>query len=305
MSSLSPADSWNCVLTLDANRRIVAGDPQRLREALGRGADLRIYSEFRHNEHIDTASHNDELVRETMDMRATYLIDDRWAAGICTLRQPVELPHGFGPRPSLSLFLYNEDGRQAIARPYLDGPPLSGKRGPSAVVDHHEMPKYHEFDRWDDGTNAPSSNFAYDFDTIRYFVRNDWRMVLHHAANGDVLSGSREEMSDLFARGVEWKLGIVNLCQDLVPSDQMAVPHQVFVQAGACYLYTREGLLIAASHPVARVRPAIPLHYETNAWDYSWLVARTDGHVARLVYDPYTLQSSRAARHYEMRWFCR
>jgi hypothetical protein len=305
MPSSPSADSWRALLTLDAQRNIVSGSPLELRAALARGADLRIYSEFRHNEHIDTTSSNDELVRETMDMRATYLIDDRWAAGICTLRQPVELPLDFGPRPSLSLFLYNEDGKQAIARPYLDGPPLSGERGPSAVVDHHEMPKYHELDRSDSATNAPSSNFVYDFDTIRYFVRDDWQLVLHHTSNGEVVSGSRADVVDLFASGVEWKLGIVNLCADLVPHGKTVIPHQAFIQAGACYLYSRECLLIAASHPLARVRPAIPLRYETNAWDYTWLITRTDGHVARLVYDPYTLQTSRGKGHYEIRWFCR
>src|SRR4029077_16883992 len=124
---------------------------------------LRIYSEFYHDEHIDPGSSNHELVQESMDMRATYLVDDRWAAGILTLRQPVELPDRFGPRPSLSLFLYNEDGQQAIARPILAGPPSTGAPGPSPLADHSHMPKYHELDRWDGGTNAPSSNFIYDF----------------------------------------------------------------------------------------------------------------------------------------------
>lgn len=301
----SPADAWKNVLTLDATRNVVAGRPQDLREAIARGADLRIYSEFRHNEHIDTTSDSDELILETMDMRATYLIDNRWAAGISTLRQPVELPSGFGPRPSLSLFLYNEDGGQAVARPYLDGPPVLGERGSSLLVDHGDMPKYHEFDRWDDGTNAPSSNFAYDFDTLRYFVRDDWKFVVHHAANGEIISGSRAEMLDLFASGVEWKLGVRNLCADLTAPGEESLPHEVFIQAGACYLYTQQPLLIASSHPVARVRSAMPMRYETAAWDYCWLVARTDGHVARLSYDPYTLQTSRKAMHYEVRWFYR
>jgi hypothetical protein len=46
------------------------------------------------------------------EFRVTYLLDDSWSAGIMTLRQPVELPEGFGPRPSLSCFLYNQDGSQ-------------------------------------------------------------------------------------------------------------------------------------------------------------------------------------------------
>lgn len=43
---------WRDTITLDASRNVVAGDVQALRLALGRGADLRIYSEFRHNEHM-------------------------------------------------------------------------------------------------------------------------------------------------------------------------------------------------------------------------------------------------------------
>jgi len=296
---------WQNVLTLDSQRQMIGGDRQQLREAISRGADLRIYSEFRHNEHIDLASTSNELVEETMDMRATYLVDRRWCAGITTLRQPVELPIGFGPRPSLSLFLYNEDGGQAIARPYLDGPPVLGKKGPSPPADHSSMPKYHEMDRWDDGTNAPASNFVFDFETLRYFVRDDWRLVLHHTAAGEVLAGSRERVAQEFARGVEWKVSIRDLCDDLLPAGQSSLPHEVFIQAGSCYFSTEQGLLIAASHPVARVRPAIPMRYESAAWDYSWLVARTDGHVARLTYSPYTLEPSRHFGRHEIKWFCR
>ncbi len=305
MTSSAPAYGWNKVLTLDACRNIIGGSPQALRDAIGRGADLRIYSEFRHKEHIDTKSNNHELVQETMDMRATYLVDGRWCGGILTLRQPIDLPHGFGPRPSLSLFMYNEDGQQAIARPHLDGPPASGTRGPSAGADHSDMPKYHEVDSWDGDTNAPSSNFVYAFETLRYYVRDDWQLMLHHSATGEVISGSHKAVADAFARGVEWKLGISGLCSDLIPSDQPAVPHAVFIQAGSCYLYTQQELLIAASHPVARVRPAIPLRYASGNWDYAWLAARTDGHVAKLIYDPYTLGTTRSSGQHEIRWFCR
>jgi hypothetical protein len=182
--------NWRLVLTLDRDRQVIGGSPEELRRAIRGGADLRIYSEFYHDEHIDLDSDNHELVQETMDMRATYLVDDRWGAGLISLRQPVQLPDGFGPRPSLSLFLYNENGQQAIARPFLDGPPSIGPTGASPLADHSRMPKYHELDRWDDATNAPSSNFIYDFETLRFFVRDDWREVLHHARDGSIQSGS-------------------------------------------------------------------------------------------------------------------
>ena len=53
---MSDIGGWKTVLTLDQQRRCVAGSQQALIEAVSRGADLRIYTEFRHNEHIDTDS---------------------------------------------------------------------------------------------------------------------------------------------------------------------------------------------------------------------------------------------------------
>ena len=97
---------WYCALQLGADRATTAGSETDLCDAVRRGADLRIYTEFRHNEHIDVASDDPELIREVADFRVTYLLDDCWTAGIINLRQPISLPDGFGPRPSMSFFLY-------------------------------------------------------------------------------------------------------------------------------------------------------------------------------------------------------
>lgn len=307
-STDASAPGWRCVLALDRDRRTIAGSPEELRRAIRAGADLRIYSEFYHDEHIDPGSSNHKLVQESMDMRATYVIDDRWAAGVLSLRQPVQLPDGFGPRPSLSLFLYNEDGSQAIARPFLDGAPVDGPRGMSPPADHAQMPKYHELDRWDDGTNAPSSNFIYDFETLRYFVREDWREVLHHTGDGTVVSGSIDDLADAFRRGAEFKVGIRGLCADLTAGQATGgdpLSHEAFIQLGSCYYYTQQKLFIAATHPLPRVVPNVPLRYTTGGWDYSWLLVRTDGHAALLIYDPYTLTPRREVARFELRWFFR
>jgi len=301
---LEAGSAWKCVMTLDQQRKLVAGDPRDLRAAIGRGADLRIYSEFRHNEHIDTSSSRAELIQESMDMRCTYLIDGRWVASQLTLRQPVELPVGFGPRPSLSLFMYNENGEQAIARPHLDGPPQLAPHGPAPVGDHADMPKYHEFDSWDAGTNAPSSNFAYDFDQLKYFVKDDWTEVLAHDAAGNVQRGSMADVMAAVRRGAEFKVGMTDVCADLSTSGP-AVPHEVFIQCGSIYLYTEQPLFVAATHPIVRVAPAIPLRYASENWDYSWVVVRTDGDVSLLSYDPYTLQSKRTEHKLALRWFAR
>ena len=95
---------------LNAQRKAESGDTAQLASAIRAGADLRVGTGFRHNEHIDPTSENQDLVREVMDLRITYLIEDHWVAGIENLRVPIQLPDGFGPRESMSFFLYNQDG---------------------------------------------------------------------------------------------------------------------------------------------------------------------------------------------------
>jgi hypothetical protein len=177
------------------------------------------------------------------------------------------------------------------------------------------MPKYHELDRWDDATNGPSSNFIYDFETLRYFVREDWREVLHHTSDGAVVSGSIDDLADAFRRGTEFKVGIRGLCADLSANDEGSstrrstagdsLPHEAFIQLGSCYYYTQQRQFIAGSHPIPRVVPAVPVRYTTRGWDYTWLLVRTDGHAALLIYDPYTLTPRREFGRFELRWFCR
>jgi len=285
------------------DRSIRFGGEHALCEAVGRGADVRIGTAFHHNEHIDTDSTNAEVVREAAEFPVTYLIAGRWVAGIMTLRQPISLPDGFGPRPSMSFFLYNQDGRQAIARPYLDGGEITAAPGPSAVNDHVEMPKYHELDAWDAGTNAPSSNFIYDFDVFQYWVRDQWEEVLSHTADGTVVTGSVDALADAFLQGREVKVGISGLCDDLASGSAEPLEHQLFVQTGSCYYYTEAKLFIAGSHPVVRVRPAIPLAYTSGGWDFGWLMLRTDGLVVKRICDPYTLRFSDSKTRKAIRWF--
>ena len=297
--------SWTCALELKSDRSVSSGSSRALCDAIRRGADLQIATEFRHNEHIDVTSDNPELIREVAEFRTTYLLEDRWTAGFMTLRQPISLPDGFGPRPSMSFFMYNQNGQQAIARPFLDGPPATGTPGPSPLDDHSRMPKYHQHDKWDAGTNAPSSNFIYDFDVFRYLVRDDWREVLTHTAEGTVVSGSVDAIADAFSQGCEVKVGIRGLCSDLAKNPARAIDHELFVGLGSCYYYTERKQFMGGTHPTVRVKPAIPLRYESKGWDFGWLMARTDGFVARLLCSPYSLKFDRSNRRYPMRWFVR
>jgi hypothetical protein len=293
---------WKCALALNDERAIVGGSEAELAQAIGNGADLRIHTEFAHNDHIDVRSENAEIVREVAQFGVTYLIDKQWSAGIMSLRQPVDLPNGFGPNPSMSFFLYNQDGHQAIARPYLDGRVTMGQPGPSQVSGPNDMPKYHQGTTWDEDTNAPSHNFIYDFELFRYLVAEPWQEVLAHDADGQVQSGSVEALGTAFSDGCAVKVGISGLCADLA-GQETALEHEVFVETGSNYYYTKAKLFIAGSHPVVRIRPGMPLGYESRGWDFGWLVLRSDGGVAYRRCDPYTLGFNDVEIKLAMRWF--
>ncbi len=293
------------VLSLDAKRQVSAGSPEELAAAVRRGADLLIGTEFRHNEHVDTSSDNPEVVRELAEFRTTYLIEDRWVAGIMTLRQPVGLPDQFGPRPSMSFFMYNQDGTQAIARPHLDGMPAGGSAGASPIDSHPDMPKLHELERWDADTNAPSSNFIYDFERYDFLVRDEWTEVLAHDAEGNASLGSAVALGDALASGSEIKTGIRGLCADLAMPGSVAVEGELYIQVGSGYYYTEQELFIAGTHPLARVRASIPMAYVSGGWDFGWLLLRSDGRVIRRLCDPYTLKFHDSESQHAIRWFVR
>jgi hypothetical protein len=296
---------WQCVLELDQQRNIVSGSSAGLVDAIGRGADLRVGTEFRHNEHIDLTSPSNELIREVAEFGVTYLIGGKWAAGVMSLRQPIQLPVGFGPRASMSFFLYNMDGTQAIARPFLDGAESTGAKGSAAVVPPEAMPRYHQLDSWDDETNAPSHNFVYDFDHYRFHVSDTWREVLSHSSTGEVRCGSVAALIEAFSAGSEVKLAVGNVCSDLAVQSQAAPDHELFIQGGSSYYYTDQQLFIIGTHPIVRICPSVPLRYSSDNWDFGWLMVRTDGHVVYRRCDPYSLQFTDQVMQCAVRWFVR
>lgn len=284
------------VLELDMNRNIISGSKKDLQDAIHRGADLRIYTEFRHNEHIDTSSSNNEMIREVSDFPATYLIDDRWVAAMMTLRQPVTLPGTFG-RPSMSFFMYNEDGRQAVARPYLDGNGYipAPYTGPGC-----DESKWHELGMFDTETNAPSNNFIYDFYSYRFLVDDCWEEVLSHDENGNVISGSARLLDEASNAGKELKVAIRGIC-DSMESDR-TMDHELFIGTGPHY-YSETGYMITETRPFVRVKPSIPMVYESHNWDFGWAIVRSDGYVETLIYDPWTLKPVEKKEKHAIRWF--
>ena len=130
---------WTCPLVLDSSRNIVAGSQDALVRAIRRGADLRIYTEFRHNEHIDGRSPSDEKVREVAEFAVTYLVEDRWAAGLMSLRQPVSLPDGFGPR-ALDVVLPLQSRRPPSPWPSPPRRATDRARPRGGIAPHAEVP---------------------------------------------------------------------------------------------------------------------------------------------------------------------
>eukprot|EP01043_Picozoa_sp_COSAG02_P008067 COSAG02_NODE_251_length_27002_cov_13.799242_16_plen_342_part_00 len=322
------------------------GWPRRVGE-IARGADLRVATNFPHSEHIDPTSRFGDLVGEVATFPVTYLLQPGgeverppWVAGVMTTRQPIECPDGFGPRPSLSLFLYNQDGHQAIARPHLDGKsPEGGPSGPEPVedlLDGRSMDsagwsgesdadfnpvgsgRVAYLDAFDSKSNSPSHNFIWHFDFFRFLTGGGWQEVFAHDENGSALSGSLEVLAAAAGQGCDIKVAVGDLCADLVSEGDEVIPHEVMVSVHSNYYYdgaqasalparipAAGPCFTAATNPVCRVAPVIPMQYESGNWDYGWLYCRTDGHVAFRRFDPYTMQFDDREMYSAMRWFVR
>jgi hypothetical protein len=292
------SSAFEKVLVLDSGRHVVSGSPEALRAAIARGADLRIYTGLHHNEHIEPGSDNPELIDEVSDFRVTWLIDGRWGAGIMNLRMPVTPPVDFGERPSWSFFMYNEDGQQAIARPFLDNGPKVPPTGECPAVDPSDMPKYHTISMFDQNTNAPSQNFVYDFTEFRYYVRDRWQEVYSHDENGNPLVGSLDDLVEAFREGREFKASIRDF--DRQPGD---LSSELFSPMGSGYYNTERRIFSITSQPIVMVKPSIPMRYGSGNWSYGNLLLRNDGQVVFWRCNPYTLEYEKVRRHCAIRYF--
>ena len=295
--------NWKCILQLQSDRKVINGSTKLLCDAIRKGADLRIHTDFRFNEHIDVTSGNSEMVNEVSEFAETCILNNNWVAGFMTLRQPVTLPDRFG-RPSMSFFLYNQDGTQAIARPYLDD--LGNEDSDTANVDqHNDMPKYHVLSTSDDNSNAPSRNFVFDFEVFRFFVQDNWQEIFSNETDGTVISGSLDALIQAFMEGSEVKVGIRGLFYDLADTGEDNIENEVFIKVGWGYNFSEQKLFVVETHPLVRVKPAVPLLYRTKKWDFGWLILRTDGFVIQRLCNPYTLKFTDVKRKLAIRWFIR
>lgn len=298
---------WTCVWHLDSCRQPVGGSPDHLGAAIRRGADLRVYTEFLFEEHIVAGSSPDDphagVIREVIDFRETVLLDDRHSAGITTLRQPIHPPFGFnGAQPMSSFFLYNQDGTQACANLWLDATLPSSPPGSLAQVSPPaDMPKMSATTVFDGGSTGPSRNFVYEMEVYRFFVRDDWQELLAHSAEGTVLSGSLQSLEEAQRVGREIKVGIRNFFGDLGAGPE----HEVFTLVGSGFYHAGPNVYCALTHPLVRVRPAIPLQYGSQNWDVVWAFLRTDGLATVRRLDPHCRVWSDHAGQFALRWFAR
>jgi hypothetical protein len=308
---------WTNALELAPDRSVRGGSKEALATAIGRGADLRVYTEFLFEEHITPGGTGDDRllgpIREVIDFRETVLVDGRHVGGTTTQRQPLEPPFGFnGSDPKMSFFMYTGDGDQALANLVLSGPdrgavPGTTVREPTPA----DMPKMGEQEFFDVGTTGPSRNFVYDMEVYRYFVRDDWEEVLGHDADGAVVSGSFDALEAAQIAGREIKVGIRDLAADLAgdgggsAAGGGVLRHEVFTPVGSGFLHVRARWYDALTHPLVRVAAAVPLRYRSANWDVAWVYLRTDGlaRVRRL--DPYTRAWEDREARFACRWFAR
>jgi hypothetical protein len=309
LTGMAP-EGWSTVLELAPDRSVAAGSKEALADAIGHGADLRIYTEFLYEEHILPGGGDPTLsgpIREVIDFRETILIEGRYVAGITTLRQPLEPPHGFNGRdPKMSFFMYTTDGDQALANLVLGDQPGSAAPGERVVVPTPaDMPKMGVQEFHDLGTTGPSRNFVYDMETYRFIVRDEWREILAHDADGRVMAGSFAALEAAQVAGQEIKVGIRDLAADLTPAGTPRVSHEVFTLVGSGFVHVRAGLYVTLTHPLVRVAASIPIRYHSGNWDAAWVFLRTDGQAQVRRIDPYTRNWEDRPARFACRWFAR
>jgi len=289
-----------CALEMDINRNILSGSTETLNERIAGGADLRISTGFLHNEHIDPSSEDNQLIVEVSTFAETVLIDGKWSAYFMTLRQPVGLRDGFGPSKALSLFLYNQDGRQAVARLILD--PTESIDASADVEDVDKiLKKMHTFSINDSGTTGLSKNFIYDFESFRYLTNECYEEVYANDKDGACVGGSEPALAQAYADGRGIKIAVSGISEVLW--GDTGHRDEIFIHCSSSYYYTKDKLMITNSQPFISVPADIPLSYKPQSYRYCWMVVRNDGRVEIRSYSPFTGEWKTQATKLPIRWF--
>ena len=130
-----------------------------------------------------------------------------------------------------------------------------------------------------------------------------WTVAWELNARREITASSDAGLRDAIRRGADLRIytefrhnehldvtvAIRGLCADLAASPAGASGHELFIQTGPGYLATERKIFSAGNHPLVRVVPAIPMRYQSDNWDFGWLMPRRDGFIARWLCDPYQL----------------
>jgi hypothetical protein len=287
------------VMTLDPGRKITSGSVSALNEKIRKGADLRISTGFIYNEHVDISSGDSQLMAETSAFAETVLIDGKWSAYFMTLRQPVSLRNKlFGYPNSMSLFLYNQDGKQAVARLVLDGTIDNSLHKDS---EKSGIPKMVTMDIFDEGTPGVSKNFIYDFEFYDFMANDCYEEIYSNDAEGNCTSGSIDALADAYRSGRGIKIAISGI-SDVMWGDS-GHHDEIYMHCGSSYYYTVDKLMASNTHPFVSVPADIPLLYKSRSFKYCWAVAQTDGRAEIRGYDPFDGIWKTTESRLPVRWF--
>jgi len=301
---------WQCVLELDSSESVTSGSEKQLCAAVRNGADLRVYTEFNFEEHIAPDmgmldNHEcDGLIREVIDFRQTILVDNRHVAGVTTTRQPMNPILGFnGVDPRMSLFMYNMTGHQSCATLSLAAldPTTDQVTSSEVIPTPTHMPKMSETHAFDVGSRCPSRNFIYHMEVYKFWVQDNWTEVFTHDEQGEVVSGSWDNLADAQINGREIKVAVAGLCSELGDGPLT----EIISPLGSGFTHTTKRIYEAQTHPVVRTAPSIPMSYNSRGWDVTWLIMRTDGSASVRTLDPYTMRFRDWTGRFPCRWFVR
>jgi len=304
--------AWTSVLELTSDRTVAAGSKRALADAIGRGAELRMYTEFLFEEHIVPGGTDEPSlqgpIREVIDFRQTILVDGDHVGGITTQRQPLHPPFGFnGTDPRMSYFMYTGDGEQALANLALGADEAWAAPGSRSIEPTPaDMPKMSPAETFDSGTSGPSRNFVYDMEVYRYFVNDEWEEVYAHDADGSPVGGSFDALEAAQIAGRELRVAVRGLMAGVGGGDAPAgLPHEVFSPVGSGFLHIGARLYSALTHPLVRVVATDPLRYRSGGWDVAWVFLRTDGEARVRRLDPHTREWTESPGRFGCRWFAR
>ena len=291
---------WSMVLELAPDRSVTAGSKEALAAAIGRGADLRIYTEFLYEEHILPGGGDDRsldgLIREVIDFRETILVDGRYVAAHHDPAPAARAAARLQRPRSEDVVLPVHDGRRpGPGQPRARRADAVGRR-PASGRSSRRRPTCRRWASRSSSTSGPPDRRGTSSTTWRSTAtssatsgRRSWPTTPMAASRPARSPRSRRPRSPA-ARS---RSGSATSAADLASDGAPSVAHEVFTLVGSGFVHVRAGLYVTLTHPLVRVAGAIPLRYGSGNWDVAWVFLRTDGEAQVRRLDPYTREWER------------